>query len=68
VGAIQIALNFLERSGEIDDYAETCQFLAEKIEAMIVQGQRSRLVLANRAIAGFQRYRTGRTIEQPLVG
>jgi hypothetical protein len=67
-GAIQIALNYLERSGEIDDYSETCQFLANKIEAMLVQGQRNRLVLANRAIAAFQRYRTARTIEQPLSG
>jgi hypothetical protein len=66
--AIQIALNYLERAGEIDDYAETCQFLADKIEAMIMQGQCNRLVLANRAIAAFQRYRTARTIEHPLAG
>jgi hypothetical protein len=65
--AIQIALNFLERAGEIDDYTETCQFLADKIETMIRHGQRNRLVLANRAIAAFQRYRTARTIEQSLV-
>jgi hypothetical protein len=52
--AIQIALNFLERAGEIDDYTER-------------HGQRNRLVLANRAIAAFQRYRTARTIEQWLV-
>jgi hypothetical protein len=66
--AIQIALNYLERAGEIDDYAETCQFLADKIEAMIMQGQCNRLVLANRAIAAFQRYQTARTIEHPLAG
>ena len=66
--AIQIALNYLQRAGEIDDYTETCQFLADKIEAMIMQGQRNRLVLANRAIAAFQRYRSARTIEHPLAG
>lgn len=65
--AIQIALNFLERAGEIDDYSETCQFLADKIETMMRRGQRNRLVLANRAIAAFQRYRTTRTIEQSLA-
>ena len=66
--AIQIALNYLQRSGEIDDYTETCEFLADKVTAMIRQGQRNRLVLANRAIAAFQRYRTARTIEPSLTG
>jgi hypothetical protein len=67
-GAIQIALNYLQRSGEIDDYTETCEFLADKVTAMITQGQRNRLVLANRAIAAFQRYRNARTIEPSLTG
>jgi hypothetical protein len=66
--AIEIALNYLERSGEIDDYTETCQYLADNIEMMIRQGQRNRLVLANRAIAAFQRYRTARTVEHSLAG
>jgi hypothetical protein len=66
--AIQIALNYLQRSGEIDDYTETCEFLADKVTAMIRQGQRNRLVLANRAITAFQRYRTARTIEPSLTG
>jgi hypothetical protein len=66
--AIQIALNYLQRSGEIDDYTEICEFLADKVEAMMRQGQRNRLVLANRAIAAFQNYRTARTIEPPLAG
>jgi len=64
--AIQIALNFLERSGEIDDYTETCRFVADRVEFMMRQGQRNRLVLANRAIAAFQRYRAARTIEQSM--
>jgi hypothetical protein len=61
--AIQIALNYLERSGEIDDYAETCDFLIAKVGFMIRQGQRNKILLGNRAIAAFQRYRTARTIE-----
>jgi hypothetical protein len=65
--AIQIALNFLERSGEIDDYTETCRFVADRVEFMMRQGQRNRLVLANRAIAAFQRYRAARTIEQSMA-
>ena len=43
--AIQIALNYLERSGEIDDYNKTCDFLIAKIEFMIRQGQRNKLLL-----------------------
>ena len=65
--AIQIALNYLQRSGEIDDYTETFRFLADKVEAMMRQGQSNQLVLANRAIADFQKYRLARTIEQSLA-
>jgi hypothetical protein len=58
---IQIAWNFLDRSGEIDDAAEANRFLAGKIEFMIRQGQRNKLLLSNRAIAAFQEYRNART-------
>ncbi len=66
-GAIQIALNYLERSGEIDDYTETCEFLIAKVAFMIKHGQRNRLLLANRAITAFERYRLARTIELSLA-
>jgi hypothetical protein len=65
--AKQIAWNFLERSGEIDDPGEASRFLANKIEFMIAQGQRSRLVLSNRAITAFLQYKKARTIELALV-
>jgi hypothetical protein len=65
--AVQIALDYLDRSGEMDDYTETCQFLVEKVEFMIRQGQRSKLMLANRAIAAYQRYRRARTVELSLI-
>jgi hypothetical protein len=55
--AKQIAREFLERSGEIDDPVEVNQFLTGKIEHMIGQGQRNRLALSNRAIAAFKEYR-----------
>jgi hypothetical protein len=64
---IQVAWNFLERSGEIDDAAEASRFLADKIEFMIGQGQRNKLLLSNRAIAAFREYRNARTIELALV-
>jgi hypothetical protein len=65
--AKQIAENFLERSGEIDDAWEASQFLTRKIEEMIAQGQRNKLALSNRAIAAFQDYRRARTIELALA-
>ena len=66
-GAIRIALNYLERSGEIDDYTETFEFLIAKIGFMIREGQRNKLLLANRAITAFERYRMARTIELSLA-
>lgn len=65
--AKQIAWEFLERSGEIDDPGETHQFLVGRIEQMMGQGQRNRLALSNRAIAAFREYRRARTIEFALV-
>jgi hypothetical protein len=65
--AVQIAWDYLGRAGEIDDPAETHHFLTEKIAFMISQGQHSRLVLSNRAIAAFQQYKRARTIELSLI-
>jgi hypothetical protein len=66
-GSVKIAVDFLERTGEIDDLGETCRFLVDKVSSMIEQGQRNRLILANRAIAAYQRHRMARTIELSLV-
>ncbi|MBV8744108.1 MAG: hypothetical protein JO134_03585, partial [Xanthobacteraceae bacterium] len=56
-----------ERTGEVDDIGETCQFLANKVGFMIAQGERNRLLLSNRAITAYQRYRKARTVELSLV-
>ena len=65
--SVQVAIDFLERSGEIDDLDETFRFLVNQVGFMIAQGQRNKLLLANRAISAFQRYRRARTIELSLV-
>jgi hypothetical protein len=65
--SVRIAIDFLDRTGEIDDMDEACQFLVNKVGFMIAQGQRNRLLLANRAIAAYQRYRETRTLELSLV-
>ena len=50
--SFQIAWEHLDRAGELGDGAAASRFLSDTIEAMIRQGQRSRLALANRAISG----------------
>ena len=66
--AVQIALNYLERAGEIDDYPKTCQILLINVE-LIRQGQYNKIVLANRAISAFEKHRNARTIESsPVAG
>jgi hypothetical protein len=65
--ANSIAWDFLDRSNEIDDLAEARQFLADRIDFMIGQGQRNKLLLSNRAIAAFREYKKARTIKLALV-
>jgi hypothetical protein len=65
--AVGIAIDFLDRTGEIDDSTEACQFLVNKVDFMMAQGERNRLVLANRAITAFLRYKEARRIELKLV-
>jgi hypothetical protein len=65
--SVKIAVDFLDRTGEIDDLAETCQLLTNQVGFMMAQGQRNRLLLANRAIAAYQRYRRSRTVELSMV-
>jgi hypothetical protein len=65
--SVKIAVDFLDRAGEIDNLEEARQFLADKVGFMIAQGERNRLLLANRAIAAYQRYREARTVEPAMV-
>jgi hypothetical protein len=55
--SIQIAWDYLERTREIDDGSVASQFLAGTIEHMIRSGERRRLILSNRAITAYQRFR-----------
>lgn len=55
--SIQIAWDYLERTGDIDDGAFTSRFLKDVVETMIRHGERRRLLLSNRAITAYQRRR-----------
>jgi hypothetical protein len=55
--SIQIAWDYLERTGELDDPENASKVLLDTVEAMIRQGVRSRLLLSNRAITAYQRFK-----------
>ncbi len=61
--SVQIARDFLERSGEIDDPYATELLLADTVEFLMNQGISSRLILSNLAISAYQKYRRSRTID-----
>jgi hypothetical protein len=58
--SIQIAWDYLERTGELDDPEIASKVLLDAVEAMIRQGVRSRLLLPNRAITAYQRFKQER--------
>jgi hypothetical protein len=60
--SFQIAWDYLERSGEIDDAAIASRHLGDTIELMIRHGQRSRLLLSNRAITAYLRFKNSSTL------
>jgi hypothetical protein len=59
--SIQIAWDYLERTGEIEDAAVTSRFLCDAVELMVRRGERRRLVLSNKAITAYKRFKQQRT-------
>ena len=55
--AIQIAWDYLERTGQIDDPGFTGKFLIQTVGEMVRRGERRRLALSNRAITAYERLR-----------
>jgi hypothetical protein len=53
--SVQIAWDYLERTGQISDAASTSRFLSRTVEEMVRKGERRRLMLSNRAITAFER-------------
>jgi hypothetical protein len=60
--SVQIAWDFLERAGELDDGAVASRFLVDDIELMVRRGERRRLLLANRAIDDYRRFKHRRAM------
>jgi hypothetical protein len=61
--AIQIAGDYLERTGEIDDPEICSQVLLYAVESMLRQGINNRLLLSNKAISWYQRYKFNRDVD-----
>ena len=55
--SVEIAWDYLEATGELDNPDRAAHHLLDTIEAMIRQGERRPLLLSNKAIASYQRFR-----------
>ncbi|WP_375309132.1 hypothetical protein WHZ77_17800 [Bradyrhizobium sp. A5] len=55
--SLQIAWDFLERSGEITDPQQTAEILLGSIKTQILKGESRTLMLSNRAIAAVEQRR-----------
>ena len=65
--ALSVAWEYPERSDELGDGAIPGRFLSDAIEALIRQGQRSRLGLSNRAITAYRRFRLNGATDSSLA-
>lgn len=55
--AIQIAWDYLEQTGQIDDPEVAGYLLLDTVEHMVRRGERRRLALSNSAITAYERIR-----------
>jgi hypothetical protein len=58
--SVQIAWDYLERTGELGDASIASRFLVDDIELMVRQGERRRLLLSNNAIDDYRRFKNKR--------
>lgn len=58
--SLQIAWDYLERSGELGEPELASRFLLDSVELMVRHGERRQLVLSNRAIDAYKRFRMER--------
>jgi hypothetical protein len=55
--SIQIAWDYLERAGELGEPEVASRFLLDSVEEMVRHGERRQLVLSNKAIDAYKRFR-----------
>jgi hypothetical protein len=61
--SVQIAWDYLERTGELGNPEVASQVLIETVETMIMRGERRKLLLSNKAIDAYKRFRAERHLE-----
>lgn len=64
--SIQIAWDYLERTGELGNPEVASQVLLDTIEMMIARGERRKLLLSNKAIDAYKRHRAEHRFELVL--
>jgi hypothetical protein len=55
--SLQIAWDFLKRSGEIGDPQQAAEFLLRAINELVFKGERRTLMLSNRAIDAYRQHK-----------
>jgi hypothetical protein len=55
--SLQIAWDFLEATGEIEDPQQTAEILLGAIKTLVLRGEHRRLMLSNRAIDAFREFK-----------
>lgn len=65
--SIEIAWDYLARTGELGDAMVAGRFLSDTIELMVLRGERRRLMLANKAIAAYQQFRRQQSLHPVLA-
>ena len=58
--SIQIAWDYLERTGDLGDPEVASRFLLEAVEQMVRKGERRRLRLSNYAIDAYRKFADSR--------
>ncbi|MCS3892086.1 hypothetical protein M2171_001219 [Bradyrhizobium japonicum USDA 38] len=61
--SIQIAWDYLERTGDLGDPSIASKVLLESVETMVRRGERRILMLSNTAISDYKKFRADRTLE-----
>lgn len=60
--SVQIAWDYLERTGELGEPRAASRFLLEIVEVMIRRGERRRLLLSNKAIDAYKVFKAQRPL------
>ena len=60
--SVQIAWDYLERTGELGEPEVAGRFLLDTIEVMVRRGERRRLILSNKAIDAYKQFKSARRV------